>query len=374
MIEEGIFARLVEAVRSASQGAPKLDYDLDVTPEMLRARYERGGIVRALVDARPDSTWAGDHELTLDGTPSPELQELAEVLELWNVFARVDLASEITGLGVVYLPGPDPDTPPTPQDLALAELAVYGLDQIKPPEPTSPNAMWSLTLTTNETIEVHPLRLVPIADTRYSASGLVGLPRMKSAWNLITDFDRLAGGGALAFYKNSFGLRQIDFAPEASPTKEQQDQLREQVREVERGTDRLLLTTGAKLALHAPQAVSYHNEVRQQHVLLAASWRVPMTVATGEALVAHSAATNMSDWDSRTAERRTSWAAPRCAAPVIAWIVSIRDGLGGYVDRENRARYGVAWEEPPPRAAPPPPPREQVEADIPEQEMEAAAN
>ena len=339
---------------------PGLGYDSEVTPEMLRSRYRRGGIVRALVDARPAATWAGEQRLMVGDSESEELDDLARAHRLWWALYRGDLQSEITGFAGLVVPGGDLMQPPTAEELTEFGLSAHGLDRLQPITDSAGRvARYELNLgydraeisgsvrtTANQRsatrVDVLPERVLPIADTRTSDSSIIGEPRLRAAWNLTVDLERVRGGGALAYLRGATGLRQLDFGPEAGVTPEERRAYREELDRLDDDNARTLVTSGGMLTTHSPAAVPFDAQVHRIVVLLHACFRVPLTVTTGEALVAHSASTALTEWHSQIGERR-SWVAREQVAPGVAWIESIVQGRGGMVDPMRRDEISVDW-------------------------------
>ena len=345
-------------LRGAARGTVEtaLGYPAQVSPRELRERYRRNGVARALVDARPDETWAGEHSLTRGDAEASDLDEIFRRHRLeWACF-RADLAAEITGLGAILLPGESLALPPTAMELERWGLSVYGLDQIVPEIEYGEITSWTLRESRQEdqrggaeTVRIAPERVVPIADTRYSDSGVYGIPRLLTAWNLLLDLEKVVGGGADAYWRNSYSLKQMDIVTPgeaAPPMPAEVEAVKDALRDIDAGTNRTLVTSGGTFTLHAPTVAAFSGESAHILSLLAAAFRVPLTVLTGEALVAHSASTSLTSWHNRIAERRRAYVAPDIVAPVVAWAESVLAGRRGVVTAEERAAIGVDWSAP----------------------------
>ena len=315
-------------------------------PRALRQVYDRGDVVRALVDARPDASWSGRNLLTLDGDPSDDLQVFAREHGLWTTFFRADLMAEITGYSVIVLPGQDLAQPPT-ADEGMLPLAVYGADDIT----------WDMdhvdilgypaayTLFGDDENLVNPARVVHVADIRYSKHQLIGNSRLISAWNAIVNWKKITGGGSEAAYQSLIPQWHADLTGVgSSPGETRFQQFRESVKKFVTGRYRTLTTSGAQIERFAPDAPDISANGDFLLKVLAAAFRVPLSEVTGEALVAHSAATNLTTWITRINERRFRFCEPVVVARVMAWLMSVLDGHGGAHTQAEEARYGVLWE------------------------------
>ena len=346
--EPGFFARLLASNPSAD--ITELEYDQFVTPEKLRRKYNSNGVVRALTDARPDATWAGDHYVTVNGRRSRELNLLCDRFDLWQALHRADVASEITGFAGILIPGNDLRKPPDPFELDVAKLSVYGLDQLRPKAVggyidsydlmyTDPNEEYGNASIT----DIHPARVLPVADTRYSESGIVGQSRIRNAWNLITDYERVVGGASLGYLRNSFGLKTVNFKTDTSvPTQMQREALEKQIRDLDATSQKVLTLTDADMKVHAPTVARFQAEANQLLILLSASWRVPLTEVTGESLVAHSANTAQSGWLARIDERRAAYIAKIVARGAL-WLRNISVEGRWWVQPDELMGVGVEW-------------------------------
>ena len=314
------------------------------TPQALRQVYDRGDIVRALTDARPDASWAGRNQLTLDDQPSEELQQFARQYDLWTAFFRADLMAEITGYSVVVMPGRTLAAPPTAEEATLP-LSVYGADDIAWDETDVLGYPLFYILHADEENLINPLRCVHVADSRYSKSALVGNSRLISAWNAIINWKKFTGGGAEAAYQSLIPQWHADLTqPGATSGSTAFQQFSERIKRFSRGRNRALTTQFATIERFAPDAPDISANAEFMLTTLSAAFRVPLSEVTGEALVAHSAQTNLTTWMHRINERRFRFCEPVIVARVMAWMRSVLDGNGGKYEPSEEPRYGVLWE------------------------------
>ena len=348
---ESFFEQLINASEKKPELWDNFGYvkTEEITPEKLRQAYDRGDIVRALIDARPEATWSGRNELLLDGQPDDDLNDLARRYRLWSVFQRADLASEITGCSVIMVPGPDLSAPPSPEELDRARLAVWGRDDITwDSDAIGPDGYPETYRLIKGAVDVDASRCLHVADPRHSKSYLVGNPRLISGWNRIVDWNKTVGGGGEGFLQAALPRYHLEY--ENPPTPEQRRNAFRRLQLLARGKIRSIATTAIKVQQLLGTAPRFSQNGDFLIKVLAAAWRVPLTEVTSEALVAHSAETNLTVWHSRMDERRYEWAEVEVVAPGVAWIESIRTGNGGMRGPDQRAarleaeaRIGVRW-------------------------------
>jgi len=338
------FRLFVREIRERKKLDESLGYDDEVKPEDMRREYNRGGLVSSLVEARPDSTWNGESILTRDGAPSDELNDLARRYRLWTTMTQADLQAEITGYSVVVLTGPNLRARPAPVEARTMPLKVWGADRITWNEsdlgPDGRPAVYQLNGVGNQT-EVNADRCLHFADTRYSESILVGNPRLRRNWNLICDAKKAIGGGAEAFLqavKPQYSANYTDIAPTEAELKADEERIEDFIE----GRKRFVQAGIAELQRVAPVPVDFSANGQFMLMALAAAFRVPLSDFSGEALVSHSASTNLLSWHGRINERR--WYIEReLISPLVVWFESVLAGRGGNRGYEDEARIGVEW-------------------------------
>lgn len=334
--------------------AQALGWSRIVTPPQLRERYERNGVAGAIVDARPETTWAGENSFTYgqrnsegNRPVSAELDSTAETLDLWTIIFQADLNAEITGASGVVITGGTLSAPPVEVPSNPDGIAVWGLDNLKvkrdDPETGQPlmYELWARGIGKGRPQDVHPRRVVHVADKRYSTSSLYGLPRLLRSWNTLDAYDKVAGGGPEGFWRGAFPGVHFDRDPRmvnASPEQKEED--KKQAEEYIHDGRRDIRTFGTKVSQLAPQVVDFANPVGAMLLILATENRIPLTLLTGEAHGHYVSTTNRSEFYERIDERRRQYAVRRIAAPIMARILSIETGVD---DSQIIPEIGVEW-------------------------------
>jgi len=312
-----------------------LGYNRNISVQQLRYRYERGGIAKALVDIRPETTWSGRNELTVDGNPSEELNITARNLRLWRIMFRADLFAEITGYSGILILGGPLSSPPS----YVGGLAVWGADRLKInriDEEGRP-ALYDLRLPNGQSEVVHGDRVIHIADA-YLDSNLIGLPRLVPIWNRLDDLDKVLGAGSEGFWRGAFPGLHFNYEGEGDLSDDQLKQLREQADEYEHDARRSLRTSDVTVTQLLTDVVDFSAQTEALVAQVAATCRVPQRVLMGSER-AHLASTqDRIEWYERINERRYEYVEPDVVARTVARLIEIELG------REVEAwRIGVQW-------------------------------
>ena len=316
-----------------------------VTPPQLQDKYSRNGIAGAIVDARPETTWAGENSFTYgqrrrrrgDEEPPPESAELndtAENLDLWTIIFQADLQAEITGFSGVVITGGDLAAPPTSIPEDQNGIAVWGQDRlkIKKHDPVSgvPELyeLWTRGAGKGIPQDVHPRRVVHVSDKRYTTSLYYGRPRLLRSWNTLIGFEKVSGAGPESFWRGAFPGLHFDRDPKmVAATPEQKEEDKKQAEEYTDDARRDIRTFGTKVNQLAPQVVDFSNPVSTMLLIVSTENRIPLTHFTGEAHGNYTSTTNRSEFYERNDERRRQYAVKRIAAPIMARILSIETGV-----------------------------------------------
>lgn len=349
---QNILQDLQRDLESRMDFATVFGWDDLVTARMLRERYDRGDVIGALVNARPNATWGGEHDLLIDGRESPELEALADAFNLWDIWAKLDLAQDITRGAVAVIPGEGDQ--PTPEE-AEGRIAVYGLDDISwDPSgnfyPDGRPEFYRLNPSQNRggavtQRQVNGLRCFHFADTRYSKYTLESNPALSRNWNMTDAWIKVAvGGGPEAYQRGAMPQIAVTYPEGKPPREEERKTLRERLIRYALGKLRAIETVGTKIERQAPQPVDFANNGDFLLKAMAVAWRVPLSIVVGEASVLDGATVNLIDWHERIDEER-EFVARNLIAPYLAWWEGVRMGLGGVIDPMAASRVSVDWQE-----------------------------
>ncbi len=326
------FAYMFEARRDLYKA---LGYSRNISVQQLRYRYERGGMAKALVDIRPETTWSGRNRLTVDGNPNEELDLTARNLRLWRIMQRADLFAEIVGYsGIIILGGPL-SSPPS----YVGGLAVWGADRLKINriDDDGTPMLYDLRLPNGRSEIVHGDRVIHIADG-YLDSNLIGLPRLVPIWNRLDDLDKVLGAGAEGFWRGAFPGLHFNYEGEGDLNEEQLVKLRDQADAYEHDARRSLRTSDVSVTQLQTDVVDFSPQTEALVGQVAAACRVPQRVLMGSER-AHLASTqDRIEWYERINERRYEYVEYDIVARTVARIVEIE--LGQAVEAW---RIGVAW-------------------------------
>lgn len=246
-----------------------LGYKRLLTWDDYLARYQRGGIAAAIVDAFPDATWRlpptvreiGKDSET-DKSPFEAAWEgLVSRLKLWQVFRRLDRLACLGHYAVLLLGlrgqtqwdaaatpvrGPDDllylntysEKNATIQSLVSSErLPTFGqpaqyylnlnllYDDLSGTRLSTP-----AQVTFSKAMPVHASRVVHVAENGLFGS-LIGEPRLRRVWNYLDDLDKVLGGSGEMFWQDAKRRLVLSLAPDAQLTTEAAANLSAEVEE-----------------------------------------------------------------------------------------------------------------------------------------------
>lgn len=142
-------------------------------------------------------------------------------------------------------------------------------------------------------VDVHPSRVQILAEGSVGDM-FEGVPLLLAGFNSLVDLEKIAGGSAEGFLKNSQRPVVLNFAPEASPAvitqnpdgsstgKTVAEVVEEKMRKVNRSIDATLVTQGAEATTLQAQQVQPKESFEVAANLFAASVRIPFTILFGQ--------------------------------------------------------------------------------------------
>jgi hypothetical protein len=141
-------------------------------------------------------------------------------------------------------------------------------------------------------VDVHPSRVQILAEG--SVGDLFdGVPLLKAGFNALTDLEKISGGSAEGFLKNSARAVTINFAPEASPqvitqnpdgsagTRSVREVIGEQVDNLNRNIDSAIVTQGATASTLQTTMTDPGPAFEVAANIFSASVQIPMTILFG---------------------------------------------------------------------------------------------
>lgn len=321
-----------------------LGYELTITPEMMRSRYERGGITARIVRAYPDATWRGAIELIEDEDPEVttdfEAQwiELQKRLKIWSVFARADI---LAGLGrysvVLYgLPG-DLETPVSDSFAAddLVYLQTYGeedmtvvkFDEDFESERFGLPLEYTLKRTGRKTgnaaagmsRRVHFSRVLHIAHNILD-DRVYGSPLLPIVWNYLNDLDKIAGGGAEAFWRraNQGLFFKADKDLQLDPA--DAEKIKDEAELFVHNMRRVMAVRGMEITQLGSDVANTMSPIDAAITLIAGATGIPKRILVGSERGELASTQDRENWEQRIRDRRSDFAEPVIVRPFVDFL------------------------------------------------------
>lgn len=325
-----------------------LGYQRELFVRDYRSRYRRNEIANRVVKALPHATWRGGAELWEDQDPAVDTPfeqafiDLDDRLKLWDTFHRADILAGIGRYSVILIGAPGELDQPLesckPEELVYlspyseedATIEKYEIDiksprfglpiyyTVKRTTMTSANAINSATVGRR----VHWTRIFHMADGLLD-DRLYGEPRLECIWNRLDDLEKVAGGGAEAFWRRADRGTQFDLDPTQDLDAEGQAAFEKQIQEYEHGMRRYLLTRGLTANQMGSDVADFNAPVLSIIGLICAGTGIPQRVLLGSEQGKLAAKMDRGNWDDRVSDRRIAWAAPMVVRPFIARLVEL---------------------------------------------------
>ena len=184
---------------------------------------------------------------------------------------------------------------------------------------------------------VHWTRVIHLADGVLDEQ-VFGQPRMKKVWNRLDDLEKVAGGGAEAFWQRIQPGMQLDVDKDTEMDDADFTKLGEELDDYMHGMRRYIRTRGTKANVLNASVSNFNNQVDAILTLIAGSTEIPKRILIGSE-AAHLASTqDRTNWHEKIEDRREQYADPFIIRPFINHLMEL-----GALPRVEE--YNVRWPE-----------------------------
>lgn len=292
-------------------------YQETLTFSHFLAAYERGGAGHGAVHRILDKCWqemprikapTSNKETPWESAVKKVLQGINGWQKLRD-FDRRNMVGRYAGL-IYRVADGQPLREPLARGQRLVDLVPVYESQIKVTawnsDPAAENfgtpAMWQYRMrppgeadtqgAPDQWVDVHPSRVQILAEGSVG-SFFDGVPLLKAGFNNLSDLEKISGGSAESFLKNSARAVTLNFSPEASPavitqnpdgsasTKTVREVVGEQIDSLNRSIDSALVTQGATVGTLQTTVSDPGPSFTVAANLFAASVQIPMTILFG---------------------------------------------------------------------------------------------
>lgn len=332
-----------------------LGYERELSVQLYRARYERGGIAERIIEAHPNATWSGGADIRETEDPEKmtkfetEIDKLWKRLGVWSRLKRADILASLGRYGVILIGAPGDMQTPLPRlkgegavlyltPLAEDRAVIFDFE----PDKTNPRyglpRFYNCTIGKNAVAKVHYSRIVHVAEGTLD-DDVYGKPRMRSCFNLLDDLDKVIGGGAEAAWKRIEPGMQIDIDPEIDISPAEAANLENQLEEFRHGMSRFLRTQGAKINMLSASAQGFGANADAIMAQISATTGIPQRILNGSERGELASTQDRSNWGDRIMERRMGF-----AEPLVRELVD-RLVAAGALPAPADGDYNIVWPE-----------------------------
>ncbi len=351
------------------------NYPLDITAEMYRQMYSRNGIANRAARFLSNESWKmlpdiyEVEDTNIETEFEKDVKELAEKKHLFSYLKRADILSGIGRYGVLLLGIDDGLDLAQPAEGVTedGEIDSHSSDKrkllyLKPFQEASVTIsqreenvssprygmpkMYQLNVETlveggHSSIQVHWTRVVHLADNR-EESDVLGVPRMKTIWNMLLDIRKLLGGSAEMFWKGAFPGYSFEVNPEYRGSLDDveidSDAVKEEFEKWANGLQRWMALTGVSVKSLSPQVSDPSLHLDAEFKAISLSIGVPYRVFIGTEEAKLASSQDVRSWNARIDERRDGYLTDYVIRPVFDRLIQM-----GVLTAPKKGKYVVEW-------------------------------
>lgn len=336
-----------------------LGYKKDLVFQDYMLAYRRGSLGKRIINAPVDATWFGDvavYENQEDEETEFE-KKWKELNKKHNIIAKLNRFDKLVGMGqyaILLLGFNDGKDLPDPlegraSDLIYLQPYHEGNCQIveweideKNPRYGRPNK-YSIKLIRPGIVgeykesRVHWTRAIHTAGECLE-NDVLGLPRMESCFNRLSDIDKLAGGSAEMFWQGALGGKAFSTKEGATLDSQTAAAMGEEIDEYIHGLRRYMRLQNMDVQNLSPDLISSPKDYLDiQLDLLAGDTGIPKRILVGSERGELASTQDESNWLTRIEQRRIQFAEPFIMRPFVDRLIEVG------VLPEPKDGYQVDW-------------------------------
>lgn len=356
-------------------------YDDVVTWQQYRERYARGGIAKRIVNAFPKAVWRGEGIVFEDEDPEKEteFEKAFKVLNaahrVWPMCKRTHTLASLGSYAVILIGATGDLSTELPKNQRVlylrpigggvrsdlgsrtrraeattidAPVAVKEYDE----NPRSPRfGLPTLYQLRNSNFAsdvlsrpVHWSRIVHVPAPDFVDDELFGPPILEAVWNYLLDLDKVAGGGAEAFWmRANAGLhvnvdKKMPLPSDGTQREAAITAIREQVEQYVHQMSRVLRTTGTDVNQLGSDVADFSNPQKAILTLIAGTTGIPMRILSGSEMGTLASEQDKENWNDQVQDVRDDYAQPTILRPLIERLTEY-----GYLPQPEE--WNVEWPE-----------------------------
>lgn len=348
-----------------------LGYMKTIAYDDYAARYIRQDIAKAIIDRPAKATWAGELKVQEAQTQEETTFEKAwidldDTLNLKDKFSRID---RLTGVGCYGILLFGLDDVRTMEDFAKpVKSGTRKLLYLKPcgegaasilqyeTDPTNPRygkpLFYNITIsdstagsttaqvvntTTLTTVKVHYTRILHVVDDVLE-NDIIGIPRLESVFNRLTDLEKIVGGDAEMFWRGARPGFQGKVDADYQMTPDSKKDLQDQIDEYENNLRRILVNEGVSLEALDQHISDPMSHVNVQISMISAVTGIPKRILTGSERGELSSNQDSQEYRTYVQTRRETFAETNIVKPFVNKCIEL-----AIFPKPTTGKYSIVW-------------------------------
>jgi len=336
-----------------------LGYKKDLIFQDYMLTYRRGSLGKRVINAPVDATWFGN--VSVYENQEEEETEFEKVWKELNkkhhIIAKLNRFDKLVGLGeyavllMGFNDGGELQNPVAgrigdliylqPYHQGNCQIIEWEIDE-KNPRYGRPN-VYSVKLIRPGIVGAYKESRVHWSRTIHAAgecleNDVLGLPRMESCFNRLSDIDKLSGGSAEMFWQGALGGKAFSTKEGATLDAQTATAMGEEIDEYIHGLRRYMRLQNMDVQNLSPDLISSPKDYLDiQLDLLAGDTGIPKRILVGSERGELASTQDESNWLTRIEQRRTQFAEPFILRPFVDRLIEVG------ILPEPKEGYQVDW-------------------------------
>ena len=334
-----------------------LGYKKDLVFDDYWNRYRRGDIASRLIDAPVQATWRGIPKVLVDGEEWEEWEELAENLQIWTYFTRVDTLASVgqfavlflgykdeistnitqgeatvgSNAGVVDLSSPVTNAQEiafvrpysqsnativkfnndvTSENFGMPQTYNIGTQELENSDTEDASSVTQLSLKVDESRILHVAHGLLESET-------YGTPTLQAVFNRLEDLDKVMGGSSEMYWRGAFPGMSFESEGDAEIDETEIDRMNDEIENYVHSMSRYIRLSNTKANVLSPNISSPKDNVQALLTIISATQAIPQRILTGSERGELASTQDESNWFATINERRADYAEPEIIRPFI---------------------------------------------------------
>lgn len=326
-------------------------WDRTLDPDMFAYMYNRGGLAKRVVDAKPNAIWSRPPQVWAEGDPSWDaaFSALVEKLQLWTTLHRLDRLMK-QGQYAILLLGTNEaklDTPlRNPRDINFIQpygqinariaqwnrsptSAEFGMPEMYQMYPQGAGYSQvemtpgiSQVGPTRASFRVHASRVLHVCQDNLEDS-VFGQPIMAPIWDYLTDLRKVVGSSSESYWLMANRGLQADVDKEMVLSDEDQAMLSDEIEEFMNGFRRFMRTKGVTIKSLENDVADPKSPFDVLVTLISGTTGIPKRILIGSEAGSLASTQDKGNWADRLEEEIGLVSQPVLLKPFIMRMIKL---------------------------------------------------